>query len=51
VREVVDSDGSSIISNEIFSIDNAGELIKAFPLREATRDLLSKFGYEDRVDS
>jgi Flp pilus assembly CpaF family ATPase len=51
VREVVDSDGSSIISNEIFSIDNSDELIKAFPLREATRDLLSKFGYEDRVDS
>ena len=51
VREVVDSDGSNIISNEIFSIDNAGELIKAFPLREATRELLAKFGYEDRCDS
>ena len=51
VREVVDSDGSNIISNEIFSIGNAGELIKAFPLREATREMLAKFGYEDRVDS
>ena len=51
VREVVDSDGSNIISNEIFSIDNAGELIKAFPLREATREMLAKFGYEDRGDS
>jgi len=51
VREVVDSDGSNIISNEIFAIGNNGELIKAFPLREATRELLSKFGYEDRDDS
>jgi Flp pilus assembly CpaF family ATPase len=51
VREVVDSDGSNIISNEIFSIGNAGELIKAFPLRETTREMLAKFGYEDRVDS
>ena len=51
VREVVDSDGSNIISNEIFSIDNASELIKAFPLREATREMLAKFGYEDRGDS
>jgi Flp pilus assembly CpaF family ATPase len=51
VREVVDSDGSNIISNEIFSIGNAGELIKAFPLREATREMLAKFGYEDRGDS
>ncbi|MFM8248436.1 MAG: CpaF family protein [Acidimicrobiaceae bacterium] len=51
VREVVDSDGSNIISNEIFATGNNGELIKAFPLREATRELLSKFGYEDRDDS
>ncbi|MFM7949984.1 MAG: CpaF family protein [Acidimicrobiaceae bacterium] len=51
VREIVDSDGSNIISNEIFAIGNNGELIKAFPLREATRELLSKFGYEDRDDS
>ncbi|MFM9094416.1 MAG: CpaF family protein [Acidimicrobiaceae bacterium] len=51
VREVVDSDGSNIISNEIFAIGNNGELNKAFPLREATRELLSKFGYEDRDDS
>ncbi|MFM8722998.1 MAG: ATPase, T2SS/T4P/T4SS family, partial [Acidimicrobiaceae bacterium] len=51
VREIVDSDGSNIISNEIFAVGNNGELIKAFPLREATRELLSKFGYEDRDDS
>ncbi|MFM7258691.1 MAG: CpaF family protein, partial [Acidimicrobiaceae bacterium] len=34
VREIVDSDGSNIISNEIFAVGNNGELIKAFPLRE-----------------
>jgi Flp pilus assembly CpaF family ATPase len=51
VREVVDSDGSNIISNEIFAIGNNSELINAFPLREATRELLTKFGYEDRGDS
>ena len=51
VREVVDSDGSNIISNEIFAIGKNSELIKAFPLRESTRELLTKFGYEDRGDS
>ncbi|MFM8688149.1 MAG: CpaF family protein, partial [Acidimicrobiaceae bacterium] len=51
VREIVDSDGSNIISNEIFAVGNNGELIKAFPLRETTSELLSKFGYEDRDDS
>ena len=48
VREVVDCDGSNIISNEIFAVDPNGDLIKAFPLREATRELLAKFGYGDR---
>jgi pilus assembly protein CpaF len=51
VREVVDSDGSNIISNEIFATGGNGELVKAFPLRETTRELLAKFGYDDRVDS
>ena len=51
LREVVDSDGSNIISNEIFAIGKNSELIKAFPLRESTRELLTKFGYEDRGDS
>ncbi len=51
VREVVDSDGSNIISNEIFAVGSDGELIKAFPLRETTREMLTKFGYEDRGDS
>lgn len=51
VREVVDCDGSNIISNEVFSLDKDGELVKAFPLREATRELLAKYGYDDRSES
>ena len=51
VREVVDCDGSKIISNEIFSLDKDGELVKAFPLRESTRELLAKYGYDDRSES
>ena len=48
VREVVDCDGSNIISNEIFAVDPNGDLVKAFPLREATRELLAKYGYDAR---
>jgi Flp pilus assembly CpaF family ATPase len=48
VREVVDSDGSNIISNEIFTANSDGELVRAFPLRGSTRELLAKFGYDDR---
>jgi Flp pilus assembly CpaF family ATPase len=48
VREVVDCDGSNIVSNEIFAVDPNGDLVKAFPLREATRELLAKYGYDDR---
>jgi Flp pilus assembly CpaF family ATPase len=48
VREVVDCDGSNIISNEIFAVNPDGDLVKAFPLREATRELLAKYGYDDR---
>ena len=47
VREVVDCDGPNIISNEIFALDSQGELLRTFPLREATRELLSAFGYDD----
>ncbi len=47
VREVVDCDGANIISNEIFALNSQGELLRTFPLREATRELLSTFGYDD----
>jgi Flp pilus assembly CpaF family ATPase len=47
VREVVDCDGANIISNEIFALNSQGELLRTFPLREATRELLSTFGYDE----
>ena len=47
VREVVDCDGAHIISNEIFALNSQGELLRTFPLREATRELLSAYGYDD----
>ncbi len=47
VREVVDCEGANIISNEIFALNSQGELLRTFPLREATRELLSTFGYDD----
>ncbi len=47
VREVVDCDGANIISNEIFALNSQGDLLRTFPLREATRELLSTFGYDD----
>ena len=47
VREVVDCDGANIISNEIFALNSQGELLRTFPLREATRELLSAYGYDD----
>ena len=47
VREVVDCDGPNMISNEIFSLNSQGDLLRTFPLREATREMLSVFGYDD----
>jgi len=47
VREVVDSDGANIISNEIFSSNSQGELRHSFPLRESTREMLTHYGYDD----
>jgi Flp pilus assembly CpaF family ATPase len=50
VREVVDSEGANIISNEIFTSNSHGELVQAFPLRESTRELLSSFNYDGSYD-
>jgi len=48
VREVVDLDGASIISNEIFAMNSDGVLVEAFPMRESTRELLVQAGFDDR---
>jgi Flp pilus assembly CpaF family ATPase len=45
VREIVDSDGSQIVSNEIFSPSEDGGCLPAYPMREQTRRLLESNGY------
>lgn len=47
IREVVDSDGVTIVSNEVFRL--AAEGATGYPFRDSTRRLLSSFGYEDVV--
>lgn len=45
IREIVDSDGAQIISNEIFSPTETGGCRPAYPMREQTRRLLENHGY------
>lgn len=47
IREVVDSDGTTIVSNEVFRLSNDGAT--GYPFRDSTRRLLNAFGYEDVV--
>ena len=44
IREIVDSDGSTIVSNEVVRNFN-GEVGFGYPLREETRDLFEEFGF------
>ena len=46
VREVVDTDGSTIVSNEIIRTHN-GQVGVGYPLREETRDLFASCGFDD----
>ena len=46
VREVVDTDGSTIVSNEIIRTHN-GQVGVGYPLREETRDLFASCGFHD----
>jgi len=45
IREVVDTDGLQIISNEIFASVGDGECGTAYPLRDRTAALLDQHGY------
>jgi pilus assembly protein CpaF len=45
IREIVDSDGTQIVSNEIFCPSEAGGCRSAYPMREQTRRLLEAHGY------
>ena len=46
VREVIDSDGVNIISNEVFQAGSDSVAIPAYPLREATQLLLREHGFD-----
>jgi Flp pilus assembly CpaF family ATPase len=46
IREVVDSDGINIISNEVFQSGPDLVAVPAYPLREATQSLLREHGFD-----
>ena len=49
VREVVDADGSRVISNEVFSPGTRGCAVPAFPMRDTTLDLLVEHGFDHHL--
>jgi hypothetical protein len=49
VREVVDADGTMIVSNEVFRSAGAGPAVPAYPLRDATLALLERHGFDASV--
>jgi hypothetical protein len=48
IREIVDSDGSTIVSNEVVRNLN-GDVGFGYPLREETRDLFEEFGFREEM--
>ena len=46
IREVVDSEGSRVSSNELFAAAVEGAAEPAFPMTGELRELLAKYGYE-----
>lgn len=46
IREVIDSDGINIISNEVFQAGSDLVAVPAYPLREATQLLLREHGFD-----
>jgi Flp pilus assembly CpaF family ATPase len=48
IREVVDSDGSTIVSNEVVRNFN-GEVGFGYPLRGETRNLFEEFGFREEM--
>jgi pilus assembly protein CpaF len=45
IREVLDADGTQIISNEVFRPGPDGAAVPGFPFRDTTLTLLEQFGY------
>lgn len=46
VREVIDSDGVNIISNEVFQAGSDSIAVPAYPIRESTQMLLREHGFD-----
>ena len=51
IREVVDSDGPRIVSNELFVANGPGLAEAAYPMTSDLRDLLATHGYDDAVNA
>ena len=51
IREVVDSDGSRIVSNELFVANGPSLAEAAYPMTSDLRDLLATHGYDDAVNA
>lgn len=49
VREVIDADGSRIISNEVFSPGYDGRAVPAFPMSDASSDLFEEVGFDSTL--
>jgi len=47
IREVVDADGSRMVSNEVFVPGVDGLAVPGYQLLDNTRALLEEHGYED----
>ena len=48
IREVVDTDGNNIVSNEVVARSGNGPTQWPFPLRASTRELLAQHGFARR---
>jgi hypothetical protein len=48
IREVVDSEGVQVISNEVFRPDEDRRAVPAAPFRPETLNELERFGYHTR---
>jgi hypothetical protein len=49
VREIVDADGTHIVSNEVYAPGPDGRAVPAYPMRDSTLDLLEMNGFDVRL--
>jgi pilus assembly protein CpaF len=49
VREVVDADGTQLISNEVFMAEGGGCAVPGYPMRDQTLSLLEAHGFHARL--